>query len=292
MSLAPLRSPPFLVACGLLAAWAVAMPAALRAYGVQTHKRPIHAPDGRQVHAIPLQTASWVRSGEDRIESADVVSTLGTDNYVTRRYVERGAPPGRPPEIVEVHVAYYTGTVDTVPHVPERCFVGGGVQIIREWGEVPVPLDPAPMRLDDALAPGAEGPIYTTRLSNEFSDAPGRRVRLPRGVTPEGGLRLRVTEFETPGGTRLLAGYFFVANGGTVASAEGVRRLAFDLRSEYAYYMKVQVMSLSARTPEDLARAAGRLLDDLLGELMRCVPDWALVESGAYPPDHPRRGRS
>jgi hypothetical protein len=85
-------------------------------------------------------------------------------------------------------------------------------------------------------------------------------------------------------GKDLYAGYFFVANGGCVARAEDVRLLAFDLRSTYAYYVKVQVTSQDVSSQEELAQAAASLLDELFGDLMLCTPDWVEVEAGRYPP--------
>jgi len=70
-----------------------------------------------------------------------------------------------------------------------------------------------------------------------------------------------------------------------VPRAEGVRTLAFDLRSDYAYYLKVQFTSGAVSSSEELARQAGDLLEDLLPEIMRCVPDWIEVELGRYPPE-------
>ena len=87
---------------------------------------------------------------------------------------------------------------------------------------------------------------------------------------------------------RLYAGYFFVANGGTVASANDVRTLAFDLQSDYAFYLKVQVTSSTVSSKQDLTEHAGSLIGELMPEIMRCVPDWVEVQRGVYPDDNPR----
>jgi hypothetical protein len=89
-----------------------------------------------------------------------------------------------------------------------------------------------------------------------------------------------------------MAGYFFIANGSAVAGADGVRLLAFDLKNDYAYYMKVQFTSMQAESPEELAEVASSLLDDLLGEMMLCVPDWIDVLAGRWPEDNPRRAEA
>jgi hypothetical protein len=100
---------------------------------------------------------------------------------------------------------------------------------------------------------------------------------------------MRISEYESPdSGKKLFAGYFFIANGGVAASAEQVRTLAFDLTSDYAYYLKVQVSSTTVSSAEELAEQSGALLSELIAEVVRCVPDWVSVESGAYPSDNPR----
>jgi len=105
-------------------------------------------------------------------------------------------------------------------------------------------------------------------------------------------MQLRVTEFTLPGRPSLYAGYFFIVNGEHRSSAEGVRLLAFDLKTDYAYYLKVQFNSQRVDSAEELAEIAGDLLDDLLGELMLCVPDWADVTTGAWPEDDNKRPAS
>jgi hypothetical protein len=113
------------------------------------------------------------------------------------------------------------------------------------------------------------------------------RVRLPRGVEQ---LSMMATPFRDAEGKQTMwAGYFFMANGGVVASANDVRLLAFRLHDDYAYYAKVQFMSGDVESAAELARVAGSMLDELFPDLMRCVPDWTDVEEGRWPPDNRRR---
>lgn len=314
MNVRSLANPAFFVVLGVLALSAIGMNSAINAYGLYLSKRPVPPPDNRQLSSIPPETESWVRRGPDRTESAEVVEVLGTDNYVTRTMFRReredegdGEGGDGRPMAIEFHAAYYTGMIDTVPHVPERCFVGGGLQIGSASRTVPLPLDISrlrdetedpflrgqtpeefmPVRLADPSAPdGERRTAYWVRLSNRHSNKPGELVRLsfdPRD------LRLRVTEFRGPDDQAFYSGYFFLANGGVVASAEGVRLLAFDLRDDYAFYLKVQFTSWSVNSPEELAEEAGALLDEMLGEILLCVPDWIEVQRGNYPEDNPRR---
>lgn len=283
MILKSLRNPAFIIAMCVMVVSALAMSAGIKAMGIYLRKLPIHAPGGRELRALPTETEHWIREGADRIEDAETEATLGTTNYVTRLYVLKNPPAGKR-VAVELHCAYYTGMIDTVPHVPDRCFVGGGYQITQSAAVLPVPLDDSRWTLDNFVPDEFKGKIYKTRL-DKYSDKPGSMVRLPANPRD---IQMRVGTYQTPSGRPISAGYFFVANGGTTANAEGVRLLAFDLRADYAYYLKIQFNMMGAESSEELLQYAGSILDDLFGEIMRCVPDWVEVEKGTYPPDNPR----
>lgn len=293
----PLLRAPMLLVVALLSAVAVALPVLADALQVVRQKRGVFAPDGRLVSQIPVRTAGWERVGADEIMSAEVIESLGTDNYVSRAY--RSLSAGGPPVVVDFHAAYYTNQIDTVPHVPERCFVGGGLQQASQSVLMDVPLDTRNWWPDDSVpesSRGATGVLYTALLSYEHTDGtPGGSVRLPRDLTPASPLphqgaprvlrplQMRVSVFQGQGPARFIAGYFFIANGGWVASANEVRALAFDAGSEYAYYCKVQFTSRSFQTPEEFVAGVAPLLGELLPEIMRCLPPWVEVEMGLYP---------
>lgn len=272
-------------AIAILAISAVGLTAAIDFFQLYLRKAPIYPESGLKVGAIPTETESWQRIGPDRREVAEVEEVLGTTNYVSRVYVQKNpADPDRPIAL-DFHAAYYTGMIDTVPHVPDRCFVGGGMQIGEILGDLPLALN-----RDERWVPAEDvpehlrGQIFKAPLSYDYSDQPGTFVTLPRNPAE---IRLRTMKFLDSKGNALYSGYFFVANGGAVSRAEDVRLLAFDLSSYYAYYLKVQVTSSTVSSGEELAWAASSLLDELLPELMRCVPDWVRVEQGLYPPDNP-----
>jgi len=292
MTWSSFRNPAYIVAIAVLALSAIGFTRAIGAYQLHLRKLPIEPPNGRSVTALPTETASWVRVGSDKVMSKDVVETLGTENYVSRMYKLREHEGD--PVLIEFHAAYYTGMIDTVPHVPERCFVGGGLQKGGSTERMPLPMDTSMWSVDRTVEPefaGSSGEIFTARTDNRRSDAPGTRVRLPRGVGPDEPITMMVSEFvDQRGRGRLYAGYFFVANGGTVASANGVRTLAFDLQSDYAYYLKVQVTSSGVSSKEELTELGGSLVGELMPEIMRCVPDWVEVQRGNYPGDTPRDG--
>jgi len=282
---------PFVIALLVLAISAAGFGRVISAYGIHLRKLAIQPSEGRLVSAIPHETESWVQLGADQMTDAEVLETLGTTNQVSRVYVLKGTE-GPKAKAINFHAAYYTGMIDTVPHVPERCFVGGGLQKSSASVVLDLPVARADWVEDESVPEQFRGPlgaIYTAPTSWQYSDRRGLRVRMPRGVGPDEPVRMMVSEFRAEGGVGLYAGYFFVANGGTVASAEGVRTLAFDLTSDYAYYLKVQTTSSTVESKEELMELSSSLVGELMPEIMRCVPDWVDVQMGLYPEDNPRR---
>jgi len=278
---------------GLMLMSAGGITAYIQVKDVHLKKIAIYPADNRQVSSLPTQTPSWRQIGSDEIMGAELVETLGTQNYVSRHYVRtRDADPKRP-IVLDFHAAYYTGMIDTVPHVPERCFVGGGLQQSESSRVIPLPMPTDSWRVDSSVPAafaGLSGEIYSVRLSNDpkMTDAPGQRVRLPRGISPEHPFEFRASEFINPGKGKVYAGYFFIANGGTKANANDVRQLAFNLEDDYAYFLKVQVSGSGFDSFDAFARYSGELVGELIGEVMRCVPDWVDVQEGTYPEDNPR----
>lgn len=282
-----LRHPACLTALAIMVACSLGMTSVIRAFGLYLQKKEVHPDSGRMLHAITPRTANWTRLGEDDVFPNDIITELGTTNYVSRRYIERDPPPHRAPYVLDFHAAYYTGMIDTVPHVPDRCFIGGGMQRMASAQVIPIRLDDSDWVAVTDVPSKWAGEVYTTRLSSEYGDGRGRRVTLPRKPHD---LKMRLGHYADSAGRDIWAGYFFIANGGHVASAEGVRLLAFNLTDDYAYYLKVQVTSTQVRSEEEFAAVATSLLNDLMGEIMWCVPDWLLVDRGDWPPDNPRRG--
>jgi hypothetical protein len=258
-------APAYVVGIGVLLVAAVAFGTIVRVYGVMLTKEAVYAKDGRVLSALPTQTASWVREGVDRKENAEVEATLGTTNYVSR-FMRRKDGTG----MLDFHAAYYTGSIDTVPHVPDRCFVGGGLQLGSVVGDVPVKLDQTNWREATDVPAAYVGKAWRYRLDN------GSFVMLPKSPDT---IQLRVMEFLDRDGKPFYSGYFFIANGGHVSRAEGVRLLAFDLKTRYAFYCKVQFTSLPGTTKEQFVGLAESLLGELIGEISLCLPDWQELEA-------------
>ena len=258
------KSPAFFVAVGLLALTAGGLSAVVKTLGLHLTKLRIEPAGNIQLVSIPAKLPGWEQIGKDAQLSVEEAEELGTTNTISRTYVETGVPEGKQPRVLQLHLAYYTGMIDTVPHVPDRCMVAHGAQLAGDKVVVPVTINTADFYPDKEADP-AKPVVYKT-IPSWASHA----VRLPRGVEK---LSMTVTPF-IDDGRHLFAGYFFIANGGTVASADGVRLLAFKLQDDYAYYLKVQIISYSVDSAEDLGKLSGQFLDVLFPYMMRCVPDW------------------
>ena len=284
-----MRDPAFLVASLVLTSGAAGLYFAIESANVYLTKLPIHARNGLKVMSLPIETANWIRVGTDQIESAEIIDELDTDEYLTRTYEEKHGKDGKPPRRVQLHIAYYTGMIDTVPHVPDRCFIGGG---FREGGHimsVPITLDDSTWLPTEDVRESWEGQVFTMKASNEYGETGGARITLPRNPHD---ISMRAMDFiDDRSGRTLYAGYFFIANGGTVERAEGVRMLAFDLSDDYAYYLKVQVTSQMVDSLDELGEVASSLINDLIGDIMYCLPDWVEVDQGLWPLNNPRRDK-
>ncbi len=294
MNFKALRNPGFVTALLVLGLAGGGIKAGIDHYKLYLQKKSISPePIGDKemiLRGIPAVTANWRQEGPDHLEKAENLEVLGTENYLTRLYVEKSPAEGTRGRALQLHAAYYTGSIDTVPHVPERCFIGAGMTLTGGPWVIPIPLKTEDWAESSNAPENYKGRVFTTRLSNEYSKVGGgRRVNLPIDLSPKRPLALRVSEYSSKTGDKFYAGYFFIGNGGWVESAEQVRLLSFDLQQDYAYYMKIQVGSSTVQSPEELAATAASLFDDLLGELMVCVPDWMKVERGDWPPDNPKK---
>lgn len=278
-----------LVAVVVVLGSAFAFDSIVNALEIRLSKESIHPAGNVRFHTLnSAADGSRVRVEGFRIDSDAVTSPeeqeeLGTDNFLSRWY-EALDPPfeSESPVFVQLHTAYYTGMIDAVPHVPERCMVGAGMQMVLSPRLVSVPLT-----FSEGIGqPGftvagdvdeeTHGRIYSGRCNESF-----QRVRLPQGVE---NLRMNVSAYTDHNGNRIYAGYFFISNGRIFPTAIGVRQSGITLTDEYAFYAKIQFLSPHVDSPEQLAELAGQMLDEIFPSLARRVPDWIEVREGRYPP--------
>ncbi|MCC6680406.1 MAG: exosortase/archaeosortase family protein [Phycisphaeraceae bacterium] len=269
------------LAAGLLAAAWIGQNSAIARTQVVLIKKAV--PSRHPLSLIPHQIGSWEMFFDERDHmTAEVIEVLGTTNFVSRYYHDNDSPDaakfdprGRyfePGAVARLHVAYYTGNPDTVPHVPTRCFLAGGATGVSE-DQITLQLDQSryhPDPLDQQR--GYLCPVP----SNPFMD-----VRVPALAIPA----TRFTYLPFQSTQQQTAIYFFVANGKFIATPNQVRFTGFDPRDEYAYYCKIEISLLNITDPQEATEKTEALLQQFLPEIMAVLPDWIDVREGRWPLD-------
>lgn len=228
----------------------------------------------RPLDSIPTKLGRWERVGTDTVFSSTLIEELGTRRYLDRVYALNGDPAKG---AVHVHIAYYTGTIDAVPHIPERCWAVGGLELTRNSEGTPIAIDRAAWR--PAKDDGSSRYQVTTVKDPVTAD-------LEEVTMPVGELSLTTIEFQDPKQPkrRQVGGYYFIANGALARTSYDVRAMAFNLSDRYAYYCKIQLMKsglvddADGSLLEPFKSDAAEILTALTPHLMRCLPDWPTWE--------------
>lgn len=251
----------------------------IRALNAYLQKEPVPLRD--QLRSIPKRLGSWQAIGEDGELTVELEEALGTPHYLDRGYaLDTG---GRVRTSLRLHIAYYTGMIDAVPHVPDRCLEVAGLVKMGLPTNLDLHVDRTDWREDPEDANVRRGERYPILTFSHHVTGRPVTVHMPNEK-----FQLRTQEFRIKHrpDMPIYAGYLFIANGKTTPWPERVRLLAFQLKEKYAYYAKVQFTMYAAADiePDDFVKLVSDLLAELLPELMRCLPDWAEVESWSHAP--------
>lgn len=255
----------FVVALLLVCGAALGLNTTMQSVGLHFKKERVEL--RKPLDVLPKMMGPWIQVSKDQPLPLEQEHALGTKDYLTREYLDTRAMSGfdlkrwdamgddarrravnlvltkAPQAYVRLHMAYYTGLVDTVAHVPERCYVGGGYD----------PVNPQVMKLQP------------------FTGVPGRK--------PD--LLVKYTEFvdraqQRP--TRQNVAYFFQVNGSyQYDSIGGVRVKLQDIREKYAYYCKVEMLTQVGDDAELARKTMSDLMSHVLPEIEKCLPDWKAV---------------
>lgn len=260
--------PAFIIAATILAVAAIGLNTAVSALQLRFRKEAVPlAKYGKLLDTIPVRVGDWVQVSKDEPLDKEIQDALATDQYIFRDYVnstvvkdlsefdgksskERKMLLGRlqaehPEAVVNVAVTYYTGLVDTVAHIPERCYIADGYQPSRQ---------PEVMTVDTGqkhLGEPATGPIALRFINFEDQTAAGRVTRQ--------------------------VAYCFFTNGHYESDPLGVRTTLQNLRYKHGFYSKIELMTV-LKDRERAQKTMAAFLTAALPEIERCMPDWNSVE--------------
>jgi hypothetical protein len=260
--------PGFLIVVGILSISAVGLNVAVGYLQLRFLKDPVYLK--QELSTVPKQLGDWVQVSKDEPLDKEMQSTLATDKYIFRDYVNTKlvAPDdlakfnglgsrerkdlvaqiqaNKPQAVINMALTYYTGGVDTVAHIPERCYVADGYQP----AETPETLswDMGP----DRMSRTPSNPKIDVRFLN-FEDQTGAR---------------RVTK---------RVAYFFFADGQYESDPLTVRQTLANLRYKHGFYSKVELMSIMP-DHDECAKVMSSFLQSAMPEVEKCYPDWNKVE--------------
>ena len=245
----------FLVAVIVMAVVGVGMTFMTTFMKVYFKKEPV--PLRAELVSIPDQIGSWTKVSVDEPLPKDIEDALAAKEYVFRDYADvrvvgkekldelmKLSTEARkrevaqlmqryPRGILRVAVTYYTGLVDTVAHIPDRCYIADGyeptdykVESWKLWNDRAVEV----------------------RYIN-FEDTTGLFAsKQPKNVA-----------------------YFFQVNGVLESDPLAVRRRLQNLFNRQGYYAKVELMSLS-RDREESASTMRDFLAGAMPEIQKRLP--------------------
>jgi hypothetical protein len=282
----------FVIACLTLVGSGLAFQSMVKHLNIYLRKEPVEL----RVHfsSIARSLDTWHAVGNDLVHDAAMIEELGTNLYLDRTYARlrnsrsldanMNIHSDEVEDWLALHIAYYTGMIDAVPHVPDRCMVAGGFTATSQPEFYDLDVDKSNWRYDESVVNHRTGKPYPYVLHAD----PVRAGRISVVRMPIGEYRLRVTRFRHPdyADRSVYAGFFFIGNGRATASTTAVRALAFDRTDRFSYYCKIQFTKIGSQdmTADDFVASVSSLLSELLPEIMRCLPDWSEVEQSGNEP--------
>jgi len=189
-------------------------------------------PDGETV--IVENVMELLKIGTSR--DAKMVSRRKSNWYLSRRYVDTRKKRGEAFWLWSLDMAYYTGGLDMVPHVPERCLIAAGMTLLGgDDVRLHVPRAPEPWNV----------PITFRRI----------RYEVPR-------LSRRGAQY-----------YVFSLNGYPEAKWTAVRSKLSRPWGKYAYFAKIQFEPVGQVTDMNKADdVANEFMGYVLPEALKTLP--------------------
>jgi hypothetical protein len=205
------------------------------------------------------QPVRYTATGSDEALDAEMVETLGTTEYLVRRYVDKAIPLGTPGSLVNLNVNYY-GTGTSTPHVPEVCWKGSG-------------------RVEAANSRVAFMVKGVKRRDGSIIDLPMRMI----SFVPAGG----PTSNESGEPIYSNVAYVFHVNGEYVTGSQEVTSRFWKASYRFAYHAKIEVTPLDAADPTkasvltctqaEAQKIVGDFVREVLPDVEMCLPDPAIL---------------
>ncbi len=205
-----LLQPSFLIVATILLICAVGLNGAITALKLHFQKKPVElSVYGKELTTLPMDLGPWKMVSHDGRLNEDFEHALGTRQYVFRQYVdERIVGPemiqrlremdegrrmamlaqlqqGTEVAVMHLGVTYYTGMVDTVAHIPDRCYIADGYEPksyeTKTWPTLPDETHVRLIAFEDQTPFGkmARNVAYFFFVNDEqTSDPLGVRLRL------------------------------------------------------------------------------------------------------------------
>jgi hypothetical protein len=158
-----------------------------------------------------------------KITNKDVLEQLGTDEYIQWELEDIEADKLSPVRYCSLFITYYTGDLDTVPHVPEECYVGGGNQ---RMGAESVMLNVEGLYIEPDIS-----------LESEMKPETGLDKRIGARYIVFAGRGSNIWQASS----KYSVLYFFKTNGAYASNRTEARTiLGRNLFGKYAYFSKVE----------------------------------------------------
>jgi hypothetical protein len=254
----------FIIVSAILLIAAIGLNTAVQSLKLSFRKQPV--PLQMPLKQIAPRFGPWVQVSADERLPHETEEALAANEYIFRDYVDsrlvpanvikqfEGQPAGErarmleavrartPQAVMNMAVTYYTGMVDTVAHIPDRCYVADGfsssdTQTVR-WACF-----------------SDRGDRAAAQFIHFEDDVPGRGA-VSRNVA-----------------------YFFHVNGRYTNDSIDVRTELQNLFQKHGYYAKIELLTV-LKDRAAAAAVIDDFLKHALPEVEKSLPDWKKVKAG------------
>lgn len=195
-------------------------------------------------------------SADERL-SAETLAVLGTHDYLIRKYEDTAMPPGSPASVVQINLNYYPTDFAT-PHVPNVCWVGAGMQRVK----------------DDLIViknvPRADGQVAAL---------PMRFLAFAKPNGAGSGMPLMFSR--QSGGEYINTAYTFQVDGKYAPNTQQVSAMFWHAKSKYGYDCKIEVDVLGPSTRAQARKTISAFIRAALPAIERILPNWKKLNEPA-----------